>query len=416
MYARWMNEPLSKFTCQVIRTYLKFPEGQAVTALDYRCGDGEVLYEITRMHPETYRYGVTENQWQANRARERFTKVCTSSYKNESKVTPEAFSLVVMNPDVDSRLIDEIFRDYDPFTIPDFEAEVRRLLEAQEAQDEDVIDFGDEGLTEEEIQKRREKFEAKVRKTIEEREIAFRRMQREQERRMVTYRWDKFLLNLVSDKLAPNGILIFVTPKEFIDSQICFKLANQYDDIRVYRQDDAEYEEQRKCIIFARKRPKAIRDPEYAYELMQYKYRPYKEIPVISIQAQPLYQVPSKRQEDVLHFRVGPVTAEEALSFIRRSSLVSSYQQTYSQVLDNEVPKPPTQLHKGHVALMLASGYLNGYIGTGPDQHLVKGSVVKMSQETTEEDEEGVTRIKEREYYHIGVKFLDRHGQFHKLM
>jgi hypothetical protein len=150
---------------------------------------------------------------------------------------------------------------------------------------------------------------------------------------------------------------------------------------------------------------------------MKTKRKSYKDIPTIEPQLEPLYDVPSKSAEDILNFRVGPITADEALQMMNRSPVINNYIKTYGMIFENEMPEPPTQLHKGHVSLLLASGLLNGYIGTGPNQHLVKGSVIKMSEERLEEDPETEeTKTVEREYFHIGIKYLDRYGQFHKLL
>jgi hypothetical protein len=403
----------------MVGTYLGYPENQPITALDIKCHDGEVLSEITRTASKPALYGVEENVYRAREAISRgFTKVCRADYKSASKITNDAFSLAFVNPIVDQRFTDELFRDFDPFKVPNFEAEERARLEAMSQQME-MIDFGDEGLAEEAIQKRKEDMEKQLKKAIEEREIAFRRALYEQEKRTEQYRWDRFLLNFISKYLMPGGMLVFVTPKEFIDGQICFKLASSYEDIKIFRQEDDEYEEQRKCIIFARKRRQANRDQDAARVLMQYRLTPYKEIPVISFQTQPMYQVPIGKPEHIENFRVGPITAEEILGALGKSHVIQKYVDTYGTALDNEAPQPPTQLHKGHVSLLLASGLLNGHIGTGPDQHLVKGSVIKMSSETAEEEEteDGTdVRIKEREYFHIGIKYLDRHGNFHRLL
>jgi SAM-dependent methyltransferase len=418
MYARDINSPLTKFSSKMLHSYLGFPEGKPITALDVKCGNGEVLVELTRGAHEAFRYGIEPNEYFARQASERFVRVCRTEYKSQSKITNEAFSMVVVNPIINHRFVDEIFSDYDPFKIPNFEKEERERILAQEAM-KDQLDLGAEGMTEEERAKQQEEVEKKIQKAIQDREIAYRRALREQEKRMEMFRDDKFLLSMATKYLAPKGILIFITPKEFIDGQICFKLANNYEDITIVRLDDDEYEQQRKCIIIAKKRQRVERDEKLAYELIQNKYRPYKEIPVLSFQQTPLYQVPSKKKEDVINFRIGPITMEEALQTMRRSTLIDNYIKTFGTVLDNVMPEPPTQLHKGHVSLLLASGLLNGYIGTGPDQHLVKGSVVKMATEVTEEEEtiNGIeSKTVEREFFHIGIKYLDRYGNFHRLL
>jgi hypothetical protein len=418
MYAGEMNSPLSKFTSRLISTYLKFPEGKPITAFDVKCFNGEPLNEITKKVQERYLYGIEGNSYYARTATNIFTRVSNSNYKSQSKITNDVFSLALVNPTINNRFIDELFSEYDPFQIPDFEKEERQRMEAVEAT-KDQLDLGAEGMSEEDLEKQQEDLEKKIKKASHDREVAFRRALREQEKRMEIYRDDKFLLAMITKYLAPNGVLVFVTPKEFIDGQIAFKLANNYYDIQIFRLDDDEYEDQRKCVIFARKKAKSSREEKLPYEIMQTKYKPYKQIPVLSPQSEGTYLVPSKKKEDIQHFRVGPITGEEILQIMGKSPLIDTYRRTYEDTLNNEKPRPATPLHRGHIALLLASGLLNGYIGSGPDQHLVKGSVVKMtsSREEEIETEDGTeTKIVDREYYHIGIKYLDRYGEFHKLL
>ncbi|SFJ64037.1 hypothetical protein SAMN02799624_05316 [Paenibacillus sp. UNC496MF] len=416
MYARDVNSPLSKFTARLLSTYLKFPDTKPVTAIDVKCGNGEALNELTRTAAIPFKYGIEPNDYLARVAGEKFHRVCKADYKSQSKITNDAFSLAIVNPVIDRRVQDEMLSNFDYFKDPDFEAEERTRILALEAT-KDQLDLNMDDLSEEDKAKQEESVEKKIQKAVQDRKIAYLRALREQEKRTELYRDDKFLLAMITRYLAPRGILVFITPKELIDGQICFKLANNYENIRIMRQEDDEYDAQRKCIIIARKRARVVRDEETAAQLMKYKRKSYKDIPTVAPQVEALYEVPTKAVEEILNFRVGPITGEEAMHLLTRATAVSTYIKTYGMAFENKMPKPPTQLHKGHVSLLLASGLLNGYIGTGPNQHLVKGSVIKMSQDREEEDPETEeTKTVEREYFHIGIKYLDRHGQFHTLL
>jgi hypothetical protein len=419
VYPRRINEPLSEYATVALSTYLKFPENQPITALDFRCHDGRFLYQLTSKHQgDTYLFGVDAIPYNVRVAQEKYQyhKVFQASYKEEGKMSKEAFSLVVVHPVIEYALLEELFSVVDPFVEPNFEEEERQRLLAQQVMD-NQIDFGEDGLSEEEIQRRNEEFEKKLQKVVKERRIAFRRALREQERRMMSLRYDYFLLMRATERLMPNGILVMITPKELIDQAVTTRLVNHYEDIRIFRLDDDEYPIYRKCIILARKKAKKTEgDKTQAVLLAETKLTPYQKIPVLEPQSEPLYTVPSQSIEAVDVFRIGPVTSSEALEMLKRSSLIENYQHTYTQTLTQEDPVTPTPLHKGHIMLLLTSGLLNGYIGKGPDQHLVKGTALKMTKQTIEEDEQGIQTLKEREYYHISVKYLDRNGVFHQLM
>jgi len=413
-----MNAALSKRTARILRTYLDFPYNKPITALDFKAFDGQPLNELTLCASERFLYGAEPAQFMAKQASEFFERVAIATYKSESKISNDVFSLALVNPVVSPYFINDIFSSYDPFQIPDFEEEERQRQKSLEST-KDHLDLNQLEMTAEEIEQRKADMEERIQKAIEERNIAYRRALREQEKRTAAYRDDKLMLVNATRYLKPGGILVMITPKEFIDGQIAFKLANSYEDIQILRLEDEEYEDQRKCVILAKRRARNVRQDTLPYEIMQTKYKSYKDIPVISFQETPAYKVPESHKDQVVNFRIGPVTPDEVMHMFKKSAVVENFAIQHGITLDNQIPKPPTQLHKGHVSLTLASGLLNGYIGTGHDRHLVKGSVVKKSTEVTEEeDTEAGTEVKtvEREYFHIGIKYLDRNGNFHKLL
>lgn len=459
-----INYPLTDYTVRVLQTYLKFPQESPITAMDWNAGTGDFLNKITQKADKRFLYGVAEDSDDFYSLKQMdFHKIFQASYRSEAKITNDVFSLMVVNPEVDDRLINEVFNTVDPYNMPNFADEVREKVMRDEEERErlqsqmaEQINFGElnedntekaKELVEETPEKRQERIQLKIQKELEKRVKAWRMAMKEQQKKMSSMRWDAFLLQRATTYLRPGGILIFATPKEFIDDTIAFKLVNQYEDIKILRLDDDEYEQHRKCIIIAKKRQRPTREEyELGKAIARTKERPYKSFgkirpiavtqgenpdtyarqvlrqkidamyEVIAPQAEPSYAIPTGDAEEITSFRVGPVTGAEALSTLHKSKLINVYQEKYSQVFTNKDPVTPTPLHKGHIMLLLTSGFLNGYIGTGPDQHLVKGSAVKDVREFTETDDDGDTRIVEREFYNIGVKILNAQGEFRKIM
>lgn len=462
---RKINDPLSLKATRMLKTYLQFPESESFTAMDWRAEEGMFLDVLT--HGENrFLYGIAEDKedCEVMRYDRGFHKVSQSDYRAEAKITNDVFSLMVVNPSVDRRVIEELFNTVDPFTMPNFQTEAEAKVMREEAERErlqhsiaDQIDFGvlnadnterANVVPEETPEARQERIQKKIQVELEKRIKAWRLAMKEQQKRMHTMRWDHFLLNAATRYIRPGGILVMITPKELIDDNITFKLVNQYEDIRILRLDDDEYETYRKCIIIARKRRKVTReDYELGKALARTKEKPYRTFGhgifeptasfeheaelyhkqvfehrvsttygVLEEQAEPCYVVPVCDTEEITSFRVGPITPHEALATLKKSKAIQAYQTKNSQVYINKNPVAPTPLHKGHIMLLLTSGFLNGYIGTGPDQHLVKGSAVKDVREFQEVDDEGNNRLVEREYYNIGVKLLNANGEFRKIM
>lgn len=77
-------------------------------------------------------------------------------------------------------------------------------------------------------------------------------------------------------------------------------------------------------------------------------------------------------------------------------------------------------LHTGHLGLLLAAGFLDGVVGSGPNRHLVRGRVVKeeVADEVEEEGPDGdvVTTRVVRDVYRVQVSLLGLGGEFKALM
>lgn len=416
-----LNLPVSKFTMKLLSMYLAFPNNEPITAVDFRARDGEFLKELTSKHTGAkHLYAVEQDGHMSQQMRDSgyYEKVSTSNYQSESRISKDAFSLCVIDPVVSNVVASELFDAVDTFVEPNFEEEERRrLTQAQNTPNFDEIDLGREEVSEEEQKKQAEAFQKKLDKSIENRRVAYRRALREQEKRLSFQRSDNYILRKATDHLMPGGVLVMVTPKELIDTSITLRLTSQYENIKIIRLEEDEYLEKQKCIILATKRKGNLNhDRSEGHKLAETKLTSYKDIEEVSPQIDPTYYIPSQKDEAIELFRVGPLTPEEVLDSVKKSSLLETYQENYSQTLTQENPVAPTPLHKGHIMLLLTSGLLNGYIGKGVNQHLVKGNAIKMIRERTDTDDEGVETIKEKEYYHISVKYLNSQGEFHKLM
>lgn len=73
--------------------------------------------------------------------------------------------------------------------------------------------------------------------------------------------------------------------------------------------------------------------------------------------------------------------------------------------------QPPTPLHAGHLALMLAAGHLNGLVGEGETAHLIRGRTTKSTYTMVDESDTKKTR----EFYQIVVSALSPNGAYREL-
>jgi hypothetical protein len=414
-----MNAPLSELTSEIISSYLHFPDDGS-NAIDLNAGSGYPLYNITKKINNIFLFAGTSfhDSEHSDLFKNSYVRFCLSDYKAETKITNQSFSFALVVPRINEYLMRDLFYHIDPYLIPDFEKEERDRIEMEKNQNQ-YLDFDDIEFTEEQKQKIQESMELKIQKSVQERKKEHLKNMKQQEEKANLYRDDLSYLKNMTNYLVKGGILCFVIPKEFLDLTISSRLAYHYEDIAIYRLSDSEYYRSKKCIIFAKKKLHPEKNPEEAQRIHQFQYQvSFQDIPVLSIQEQTLYTVPVTQKEMVKNFRVGPLSHQEVSTLFSKSTFISKYFEEQSKNFIHEKPKPPSQLREGHVSLCLTSGQLNGYVGTGPDQHLVKASVTKrIGRPIVEEDETtGQTIIKENEYFHSSIIYLNRYGSFHQLL
>ncbi len=76
-----------------------------------------------------------------------------------------------------------------------------------------------------------------------------------------------------------------------------------------------------------------------------------------------------------------------------------------------EKGRPLTPLHAGHVSILACAGALDGIFGEGDMRHLARWQAVKTVLRLEEEDENGVTTIREKEQFSHCLNLLYADGR-----
>lgn len=382
----------------------------------------------------------------------------------ESKISRDSFSIGIIDEKITASLHNRI-KDVSLFNMPNFEDEVEKILKEEENKKlmlqqrfADQIDFNNVNSEEkakkkaespEEIERKRKK---NFYKKLKERKRAWKEQQKELTYNLRIYRNDYVTLQKTTNALKPGGILIFITPLNLLDSEVSYKLANYYEDLHIYRNELLDRKE--KVIVVGVKAKKRIRNNKRLAEIIEearctrlqrfmdrpqdsYTEEQLKQISIndpltynkimderlknetyfyLSSESMPFYKIPTGYEEDIHLFRVGPVTTEELSEALKASKLNDKISEQIDRSLHNVCSTTPTPLHEGHLVMLLTSGILNGYVGKGINQHLVKGTAIKEVQYLEDTDDEGNTVDIEREYYNISVKTLNSNGEFKEIM
>ena len=216
-------------------------------------------------------------------------------------------------------------------------------------------------------------------------------------------RVEEQFLSKATEWLMPNGVMVLVCPEDVIEeySHARQHFANFYENVSVvpFPPDHRPFKE---VIVFGHKRPRP-RVVGTGYGVTRFWE---------SVQAPPgyRYRIPPGNGPRIFQ-KVEPTEPE--MQRMLAASPLRSYLQSPPEL---PVPSPPLPLGTGHVALLLASGHLDGTVQpqNGP-VHVVRGTSRKhsfVSDVTDVDNEDGstTTRTTISERIELVIRTVDRTG------
>ena len=205
-----------------------------------------------------------------------------------------------------------------------------------------------------------------------------------------TYRW-----------LKPDGVLILVIPVAQL--ALCGNLLSvQFKDVQVYRLSEPQCVRYKQVVVFAVRRTRRERDrlPEREINRLRLEYgrksRSFGALPVLTDQPQRIYTVPEATPIQLNH-RGLPLDDIEDL--LQQSPAYRQAQRVLFAPASHERGRPLSPLHGGHVSILACAGALDGILGEGKLRHVARWQAVKTILRLEEEDEDGVTIIREKEQF-----------------
>ena len=216
-----------------------------------------------------------------------------------------------------------------------------------------------------------------------------------------TYRW-----------LKPAGILVLVIPSERLAecSQI---LASQFRDARVYRLEAPECVRYKQVVVIgarrSRREKERLTDGDITRARLYYASLAgnSSQIPVLPSEPEARYQVPASGPAQLV---CRGLPLDEIEDLLPQST---AYRQAGRILFAEPVSatgRPLTPLHSGHVGLLACPGLLNGIFGSNDQHHIAFWQAVKVVDKT-EEEEDGVITIREKERFSNELTLVYATGQ-----
>jgi SAM-dependent methyltransferase len=216
-----------------------------------------------------------------------------------------------------------------------------------------------------------------------------------------TYRW-----------LKPGGVLVLVIPGARL-AECNSILASHFRDTRFYRLTAPESVRYKQVVVFGIRRNRREREKLRDWEISEARLRytrlsrnPELLAPLPS-QADAQYVVPPADAVRLVH-RGLPL--DEIENQLVRSAAYRQARPVLFAEPANTHGRPLTPLHGGHLSLLAVSSMLDGIFGEGEDLHVSSWRSVKHIQRS-EEQEDGVVTIREREYFSSELTLIFSSGK-----
>jgi len=217
-----------------------------------------------------------------------------------------------------------------------------------------------------------------------------------------TYRW-----------LKPGGVLILVIPVAQL--AVCGNvLSVQFKDTEILRLSESECVQYKQIVVFAvrrtRRERERLQEREISWWRLEYgrKSRDFDALPVLTDRSQRVYTVPEAVPIELVHHGLPLDEIEELL---RQSPAYRQARRILFAPESRERGRPLTPLHPGHVSILACAGALDGILGEGELRHLARWQAVKTVLRLEEEDENGVTVIREKEQFSHCLNLLYADGR-----
>lgn len=225
--------------------------------------------------------------------------------------------------------------------------------------------------------------------------------------------------------LQPNGVMCYVIPSyRFADSKIARFLATHFDKSAIMRFTDEEYTDYKQCIFIGHKKASILKSTNDS--MMNFFLNMYDEdfimdnvTPISEFVGAQTWKIPAmQRMIKTFYSRL-----EDKNGYYEGILNSTGFEAFKNRTKPRELSiggQPMLPLNAGQMALLLASGAVNGLIGEGDSLHLVQGLEIvgkKVEEEESVSPKGFVsTKTVETTTRTVSVKVITPQGVIKKLV
>jgi len=227
-------------------------------------------------------------------------------------------------------------------------------------------------------------------------------------------RYERIFLRDCVGYLCKGGILVYLIPQKRLGGHIARMLSYRFQDIKIFRFPEKEYQSFKQVVIFGvlkRKPDKSTAD--------YLKKCGKLETDVIYLPKEPsfAYEVPVLGSNTKFIFKSKDINPEELSEEIMEHGLFEQFRDITTPLIMGEKIRPIMPLRHGHLAQILACGLMNGVVWDKNKSNplLVKGITKKEVKHTVESNGEGREKHIETDQIKIIINAFNKIGEMHTI-
>jgi len=228
-------------------------------------------------------------------------------------------------------------------------------------------------------------------------------------------RYERTFLRDCAGYLCKGGILVYLIPQRRLDGHIARMLSYRFENIKIFRFPEKEYQSFKQVVIFGVVKKKPDKDDSTADYL---KKCGKSETDVGYLPKEPpfTYEVPILTSKAKFIFRSKEIDQKELAEEIQEHGLFEQFREMTTPLMMGEKIRPVMPLRHGHLAQILACGLMNGVVWDKNKSNplLVKGITTKEVKHTVEVHGDREKHI-ETDQIKILINAFNRMGEMHTI-
>ena len=228
-------------------------------------------------------------------------------------------------------------------------------------------------------------------------------------------RYERIFLRDCIPYLCAGGILVYLIPQQRLDGHIARMLSYRFEQVNIFRFPEEEYRAFKQLLVLGVLKRKPEKDDEGALYLKNCGLQK-AIVPYLPKDPQGIYGVPVSPSKARFVFMSKTIDPEDLAEEIREYGLFERFREMTTPLRMTEKIRPIMRLRYGHLAQLIACGFLNGVVWDQDKRNplLLKGVTKKVVNYSIEKEGDMEKHI-ERDQIKPFIQAFDGNGEIYTI-